>query len=664
MIAKCFIFISILVAQYFNSLFRGLSVPTMHLDGAFQTASGLFRLDAGQLPGKDFFPYLGIGPLFALFPLFKIGGGDLAASTFSSHFVTVIMNWLCLSTLVHLMFRPNKIFNSLIYGAVLFWGGHLLLKLIPDLNFFNFGFNPSNSLRPIRSAIPYFVGMTTYLFYTRIYNPYLRSLLIGCSIGLAFIWSNDFGFSTALIFLTFYSLYYFFTNRKMCIRSILIMNLAALITGYSLISIATANHFIEFYKYNFLDVAQDQWWYFGDYRANYRIFTSEDLIKLIPSASLFSLIILLTTAAFALKKRSFELLIVTAIGSTLLLGGCVASIGGHISQYFGGFKQWSLALLFVGVSGAFLKSTIGHSSRRIINSNLMIIALIGFLILACTKAQKFYKEKEQARSDSRRFYIPEYGGYLPSEYKNYIEYIRQNRNLLVVEDYWGLWNSLTKKFPPWPVDSTIHALGNIRDRSKSSLDRVDAFVSTRFVTSPEWQPWNISQNFWFYDALLVNWEPSFISPTTLVWKKSATRRSNLQVQCEISPDQKRLSISPRKNGFYRISLRYKSKAVEGRYLLMFKNNISYGGGAHGYVSLKPGSHLAVFPIYMASETDHDFYFKIIGSGTAMISDCNAEAITYSNEEILRVRIASESFPNAISRTRGLTTKEFVWSSFF
>src|SRR3954451_22069902 len=46
-----------------------LVLPTMHLDGSFQTASGLFRLESGQWPGKDFFPYLGIGPVMALFPV-------------------------------------------------------------------------------------------------------------------------------------------------------------------------------------------------------------------------------------------------------------------------------------------------------------------------------------------------------------------------------------------------------------------------------------------------------------------------------------------------------------------------------------------------------------------------------------------------------------------
>lgn len=58
--------------------------PTNHLDGAFQTAAGLFKIKAGQTPGIDFFPYLGIGPLTLLYPFFIFAGSNLAASVRAS----------------------------------------------------------------------------------------------------------------------------------------------------------------------------------------------------------------------------------------------------------------------------------------------------------------------------------------------------------------------------------------------------------------------------------------------------------------------------------------------------------------------------------------------------------------------------------------------------
>lgn len=79
-----------IVFLVFQSLDLAINVPTFHLDGAFQTASGLFRLDAGQLPGRNFFPYLGIGPLFLLYPIFKLSGSCLTSSVFSAKFITLL----------------------------------------------------------------------------------------------------------------------------------------------------------------------------------------------------------------------------------------------------------------------------------------------------------------------------------------------------------------------------------------------------------------------------------------------------------------------------------------------------------------------------------------------------------------------------------------------
>ncbi|HQU09174.1 MAG TPA: hypothetical protein PLV25_04345, partial [Opitutales bacterium] len=59
---------------------QSLDIPIKHLDGAYQTASGLCRLAQGQMPGRDFYPYLGLGPIYFIYPLFLIAGKQIAAS--------------------------------------------------------------------------------------------------------------------------------------------------------------------------------------------------------------------------------------------------------------------------------------------------------------------------------------------------------------------------------------------------------------------------------------------------------------------------------------------------------------------------------------------------------------------------------------------------------
>lgn len=80
---------NIVIAAALSAQFS-IDIPTKHLDGAFQTASGLFRLAAGQWPGEDFLPYLGLGPLFVLYPFFLLAGGDVAASEFAAWFTTLL----------------------------------------------------------------------------------------------------------------------------------------------------------------------------------------------------------------------------------------------------------------------------------------------------------------------------------------------------------------------------------------------------------------------------------------------------------------------------------------------------------------------------------------------------------------------------------------------
>jgi hypothetical protein len=93
----------------FNSLYMAINLPTYHLDGAFQTASGLYRLEAGQFPGKDFYPYLGIMPLYALYPAFKLLGSDLSASVFSAYFLSCIVKMLPIAMVWQLIWRPKSL---------------------------------------------------------------------------------------------------------------------------------------------------------------------------------------------------------------------------------------------------------------------------------------------------------------------------------------------------------------------------------------------------------------------------------------------------------------------------------------------------------------------------------------------------------------------------
>ena len=113
--------VSFLTWAILFALASAIDTPIFHLDGAFQTASGMFRLDAGQFPGRDFYPYLGIAPLLSIYTVFKLLGAKLAASVASAAFMTLVVGWLSVSILWQLIFRSGSFASSLVGGAVVFF---------------------------------------------------------------------------------------------------------------------------------------------------------------------------------------------------------------------------------------------------------------------------------------------------------------------------------------------------------------------------------------------------------------------------------------------------------------------------------------------------------------------------------------------------------------
>jgi hypothetical protein len=194
---------------------------------------------------------------------------------------------------------------------------------------------------------------------------------------------------------------------------------------------------------------------------------------------------------------------------------------------------------------------------------LLIPALLFFLVILNFGILDYKKKLDFVQTDQSKFYVDELGGFLDSSYRDYIDYARQHRELIAVEDYWGLWSSLNRNPPAWPVDSVIHALGGARETSKKVFEDVDLIITTRYSTSPTWQPWNLSQNFWFYDELIAKWESKFVSPTTLVWKRSHNRRDFKSSKCYVADDRQSIKLEPGSPGFYRVILSYSSSGGQG-----------------------------------------------------------------------------------------------------
>lgn len=652
------VIVLLLILILLQSLNAALNIPTFHLDGAFQTASGLFRIDSGQAPGRDFFPYLGLGPLLSIYPFFKLAGGTLSASVFATQFVTLAIGWISISVLCQLIFRPKMMRHSLVGGAVVFVLIFFIVNQFSSLTVFTFAFEPGNSLRPIRAAIPYILGFLSLYLLNSLERGFLRSMVVGLAVGVALLWSNDFAIPTAALFALLYC-FISFREKTDWKKNAVAFGIVAFAFWLILLSIITVGHSADFVKYNFIDVATDQWWYFGSYDPSKRVFELGHLSKVMSRENYFSLMILFFTAILANKTRNNEHLLLSAIGWTTFFGGVLPTLGGYVGGYFGAFNYWGAVTAFLAVLRSIQVLVVERLSsksqdRGVFEIALVVLTFILFMAAAVVKWSEYKANISAAERDPNRFYVPEFGGYLATTWKSYIDYAREHKNSRAIEEYWGVWSSLNRSFASWPVDSVIHALGGVRKATKQAIADADIVISTRYSTSPEWQPWSLSQNFWFYEELLLAWSPDFVSPTTIVWKKNVEARVNEDVGCKVTNDRRGFVIESDVEGFYSVTVNYSSTGA-GRHLLMLKNNISYGADAGGYVSLPPGGGVVTIPVLLTSESGNIFESKIIGSDEMKLSVlvCDAKRISFKDDDILHRQSESEFYLTDGNWVRGV-----------
>jgi hypothetical protein len=629
--------ISIVLSIAFRSLQSALNVPTFHLDGAFQTASGLFRLDSGQFPGRDFFPYLGIGPLLLIFPLFKSAGGTLCASVFSSYFVCLILGWLAISVLVHLIFRPKSLVNSFLTGGVAFFGVNLVARRYSLPEEFLYWNEPGNSLRNVRSSIPYVVALSTFLIVRYSKHSQRRGVYLGVIAGGSLVWTNDFAIPTAGLLIVFSVVFLFVDKQCEWKKSEAKFAAAFLVTWLLVILLISMGHPLGLIEYNYVSVAKDQWWYFAPYAEKSRIFEVNQLFASVSQGNQMPLFVLLGSVGYGFKTKRIEHYLLALIGLILFCGGSLATVGGHIDGYFGGFYYWATMTGILAVARVvqllwrkrFVKST------KISVQQLFLVPCSLFLVASCLGEINDYKDARFAlENDSNKYFVPEFGGYLGKEWKSYVDYARQYKEQTVIEEYWGLWGAFNRNTSPWQVDSAIHALGSVRSSAQSSISNAELVVTTRYTYNQQWQPWSVSQNFWLYEDLLVYWVPDFVSPSTVVWRKTGQSREEAAVDCRVTKDRQSYVLESLDVGFYKVTLDYSTSG--GRYLLMVQNNMSYGSDAGGFVSLPPEDSVQTMPVLITRDSGNAFVGKIVGSESATfsINSCAAKKITFSDSEIL------------------------------
>jgi hypothetical protein len=674
----CTLFV-ILMVCYATAARIAIYIPTNHVDGAFQTASGLFRIKQADVPGIDFFPYLGLGPLLMLAPIFFGKGADLAASVFASN-ITTLMILVFGMTVTLYFFRIKK----LIARQILLWSTLPLLITVTSISNFltsttllkYFGFesllelsSPGNSLKPLRAFVAWFLPVIVFFVLKKFREQNKAHILLGVILASnLLLWSNDYAIASTAMTIILYWVLQKSLNIKVK-KTAKYFSVSFLITALLIVAILNSRGWNNsLIKYNYVDVRKDQFWYFEPWARSTRILSITDFYhQLISEKVLFPIIVLVCLMIYARKKPSIEIQVLITIGVILFAGGAISTIGGHTAIYFYSFKLWGLLVLLSSlIQGTYLlkeKINLKKFTFRNFSTNIVLLLLcFSFLFYSINN---FRKEQDLAQGNKLLVLNEELGGYINALYDKKID----NPDANFLEEYAGLRSIINGYRSNVRVDSVIHALGSERKVFEKAFESKPEVVITSSPYVGEWFRWSISANWWFYRHLFKEYTPSKNSPTTLIWNKGSVLAWPSR-SCNVTEGGQGISIGAKEDGLYDVEIGYKGPGNLSRSFSVIQNNISYVGDARGFLSLNPAAKSQSF---IAAGIQGGTTLKLMNVSSVdkeltEIEFCRANLITYApesnTEEYFTYLFKPESTPFNLTDSNWIKGVSRVNASFF
>ena len=616
-----------------------IDVPTRHLDGAYQTASGLFRLAAGQWPGQDFFSYLGLGPLLILYPAFQLAGGDLAASEFAARLMTLLSGAFCVGLVTAFLVRRNTTTWACLSGTLFLVAA---VFLVPGNLAEFFLMVPGNSLRPLRTFAPFVFLPLAYWFFLH-FSRRNASIATGVLVGLAPLWSNDYGIPTAGLLLAWVALRPWAGVRQF-IMAMAWTGATSVVVFVCAGLLITQGALVDLLSYWYVDVRRDQWWYFGPWTRSSRVYDLIDLAKVLIVDTRGSVFVLAGMALLVWRERSDRSRLLLFIGLALCGGGLLSTLGGHRDAgYFLGLTRWSVIVVAVLGTRYLVDYAIRHDVRitRFLSGvnpgKLRMLLAMGTMIVALAQTIFVVHRQSLAGVDPEKVYVPELGGYVPGAFASHLHGANAHTGSFV-EEYWGLWSGLARYHGGLRVDAIIHALGRERKNFEQYMaQHPDVVVTTPKSYSSEFQPWSISANWWFYRTLLQFYVPEKTSPSTLVWQKSNRTVLWPEVPCGIAEFGFHLGESAQP-GYFEIVLNLQiPQTLTQRGLVFIKNNINQAFRSGGYLSIDPRSKEVHFPLRQ-TEKQERFDLRTLpdpmDAEEIIMSSCKAYRIESPSSDVL------------------------------
>lgn len=578
-------------------------IPTTHVDGAFQTASGMYRLYDGQVLGRDFQTYIGPGVLLSLFPLFALGGATLSASLQAAHCLALVGGAFPVAAIAALKFRRHRHGTRIAAFVFIAFACVASVRFADLPPFIQERVLPGNSLRPLRALVAYWGCFAAVHVLSSRLSQRARTCAVGAIMGGCLLWSNDFGPASAAAIGLLLVVDAVWRRQRIAI-AVAWAGGSCIGIGILLFTLVTGGHPLALVRYS-LDVAGDQYWYFAswDFKAHPTLWR---LLKLVTGTTYGGWLLVPLLAWRSWLRRDLPQIASAVIGLATLLGGITATWGGHFEAgYFANFNYWVAIQLTSNIVAWIavvleqrlpkVASTASRWATSPVGRTLPLIALLGALGWSwMIVRERVHQTEITARTNPELFYVPELGGYLNNAFRDHVAFARTHRGIL--EEYWGLASAITRERSKVRVDSVIHALGSERSGFAARILEHPYVITTARGLTLDWQTWNTSANWWFYRPLRENYSARPLSPTTLLWTKDPNTRSAIwtATPCEVTSHEGSAALRIHGGpGYYEVTLNGTVKPPR-RGIVKIQNFVNGVDG--GYLALDPSANIHRFPV--------------------------------------------------------------------
>ncbi len=487
------------------------------VDGPFQLYNWLRRLDAGQIPGRDFNVFHGIGIPYLHWPLYRLLGGDFLASELSRQLICR------LATLATYLLVSRFITKHYTLGIL--WS---LTTIIPPLegisgriqtlvrfgywNVFN-AHEPGTSMYGLRSLLPVIFVATSFLECSKrlmlIQLVLLSaSYLLGVEHGLALYG----GVIATLGLLSGLSI------KNPSLRPIakqygIVLTGSLLLTWILIYLNCGSEGTAKYFTFHFVSQIQDQTWYFGappayflldGFRSTLMMTVILGLAVLASTGFIVWQCVKIRQASAAETQTRIPKILGFAYGTISL-----ASLLG-IMHYTNatGFNRMLYLFVSLAMYQHVSKLTISQVGWKLLNATLIVVVAVQ--IIQC--AFQATRLSAPHLSEPMQRFIDQAAPILDES-----ENIEQPR--LLWSTYSGLYESKLGVFNPSEWDYIIHALGDDRQKYLAKFEEYQPqFVTTIRNDYEHYEEWVRSTMFPLYRTLLFNYKIVAETPYTFLWK--------------------------------------------------------------------------------------------------------------------------------------------------